>query len=246
MPYTLAMTFVDKLRAIRQKNRSCLGLRLDILADKMPLPLARVDDPLLPFAQALIDATRDLACTYILDPAFYLSEGAAGMIALERITRYVPGDIPVVLDTRFGQLGESASPHARGSFEAFRADAVTFSHRPDHYTLAAFLKYANRALFVPVDMAIEDFSSDRVGLVIDSEADLEVTTEVAVPRLIRHGVPDTIGVDRLRRLRLKLAEVDHDLIIVESDPDLVYVSRGEDFTEAVREIVARTRQALEV
>ena len=85
----------------------------------------------------------------MIDPAYYFSEGAPGLIALERITRYVPDDIPIVLDTRFGPLGDSAVHAARGAFEAFRADAVTFSVPPDPRTLDTFLNYSDRLLFVP-------------------------------------------------------------------------------------------------
>src|SRR5512140_686986 len=102
------MNFAQKLQTLQQRNHSRLGLRLDILAHAVPLPFAPIDDPMLPFAQAVIDATRDLVAAYVLDPAYYWNEGAPGMIALERITRYVLDDIPMVLDTRYGPLGGSA------------------------------------------------------------------------------------------------------------------------------------------
>lgn len=213
------MTFTDKLHAVQQHNSSRLGLRLDILANKLPLPFARTDDPMLPFAQALIDATRDLVCAYVIDPAYYLSEGAPGMIALERITRYVPDAVPIILDTRYGSLGDSAPHYARAAFEAFRADAVTFSVRPDPQTLTAFLKYSDKGLFLP------EISGDfaQAGLIVDAQRPVNAPTDNR-PRLIRHAAYQTYG----------NAIVTADSI-VESDPALIYASRRDDFAEAVRE-----------
>lgn len=214
------MDYLTKLAACSRQNRSQLGLRLDILALKMPLPFARTDDPMLPFAQAIIDVTRDLVAAYVIDPAHYFCEGAPGMIALERITRYVPDDIPIVLDTRFGPLGDSAVHAARGAFEAFRADAVTFSVPPDARTLDTFLNHAGKLLFVPGVIII----TDGLGQLIETSGDLHTST-INVPRFIRQSArPD-------KSVMLT------DTTVIESDSRLIYTSRQDDFAEAVRAAV---------
>jgi len=214
------MDYLTKLAACSRQNRSQLGLRLDILALKMPLPFARTDDPMLPFAQAIIDATRDLVAAYVIDPAYYFSEGAPGMIALERITRYVPDDIPIVLDTRFGPLGDSAVHAARGAFEAFRADAVTFSVPPDAHTLDAFLNYAGKLLFVPGVIV----TTDGLGQLIETSDDPRSAAN-DVPRFIRQIVRHDKSVALTGP------------VVIESDSSLIYTSRRDDFVEAVRAAV---------
>lgn len=214
------MDYLTKLHMCQQANHSQLGLRLDILALKMPLPFARTDDPMLPFAQALIDATHDLVAAYVIDPAYYFSEGAPGMIALERITRYVPDRIPIVLDTRYGPLGDSAPHAARGAFEAHRADAVTFSVPPDARTLDTFLNYPGKLLFMP---GISP-TSDRIGTLIETQHDWRLRSAI-VPSFIRRSAqPD-------RSVALT------GLLLFESDPHLIYTSRRDDFVEAVRAAV---------
>ncbi|MFN8596671.1 MAG: hypothetical protein U0559_10885 [Anaerolineae bacterium] len=222
------MTFTSKLHDVQWRNSSRLGLRLDILANKMPLPFARTDDPMLPFAQALIDATRDLVCAYVIDPGFYLSEGAPGVIALERITRYVPEAIPIVLDTRYGSLSDSAPHYARAAFEAFRADAVTFSTLPDSQTLATFLKYSNKALFLPE--IYNDFA--QAGLIVEAQRPVNVPTDDR-PYLIRHAAYQAHGNS------IVIANS-----IVESDPALIYTSRRDDFAEAAREATRALRDQI--
>ncbi|MBI5568122.1 MAG: hypothetical protein HY870_24720 [Chloroflexi bacterium] len=214
------MDYLTKLAARSWQNRSPLGLRLDIPAAKMPLPFARTDDAMLPFAQALIDATRDLVAAYVIDPAYYFSEGAPGMIALERITRYVPDDIPIVLDTRFGPLGDSVVHAARGAFEAFRADAVTFSVPPDPRTLDAFLNYPGKLLFVPGVI----ITADGLGQLIETGNELR-SMATGMPCLIRHAArPDkTVALTGPT--------------VIESDSRLIYASRRDDFAEAMRAAV---------
>ena len=211
------MDYSTKLAARFRQNHSHLGIRLDILAHKMPLPFARTDDAMLPFAQVLIDATHDLVAAYVIDPAYYFSEGAPGLIALERITRYVPDEVPIVLDTRFGPLGDSAIHAARGAFEAFRADAVTFSVSPDARTLDAFLNYPDKLLFVPGVIV----TADGLGLLIETGDDLP-STATDVPQYIRRAAYQPEAVELPGP------------VVIESDSHLIYASRHDDFAEAVR------------
>jgi hypothetical protein len=222
------MNFADKLYAREQHTQSQIGLRLDILAAKMPLPFARTDDPMLPFAQAIIDATRDLVAAYVIDPAYYFSEGAPGMIALERITRYVPADIPIVLDTRCGPLGDSAMPVARGAFEAFRADAITFSAPPDARTLDAFLNYPDKLLFIPGIIA----TSDQIGVLIETGEALAMSST------------NTLSLIREKAYRVGGKTAVPNLCLVESTSDLIYTSRRDDFADVLREAIQKQNSEL--
>ena len=222
------MNFADKLYAREQHTQSQIGLRLDILAAKMPLPFARTDDPMLPFAQAIIDATRDLVAAYVIDPAYYFSEGAPGMIALERITRYVPEDVPIVLDTRYGPLGDSAMPVARGAFEAFHADAITFSVPPDARTLDAFLNYPGKVLFIPGIIA----TSDQIGVLIETGEALAMSPA------------NTLSLIREKAYRVGGKTALPNLCIVESTSDLIYTSRRDDFADVLREAIQKQNSEL--
>ncbi|GIV85885.1 MAG: orotidine 5'-phosphate decarboxylase [Candidatus Roseilinea sp.] len=140
--------FIEKLAQAQHKNRSYLCIGLDIVVAHTPLPIQPYDEPMLPFARAIIEATSDLVCAYKPNLGFYLAEGAAGMIALERIVRLIPPDIPIILDGTFGDAGRTAEAYARGAFEQFRADAVTLSPYIGSDAIRPFLKYADRGVFV--------------------------------------------------------------------------------------------------
>ena len=94
------MTFREKALAAQRKNNSCLCVSLDIVPANSPISIQQYDEPMLPFARAIIEATQDVVCGYVINPAYYLAEGAAGMVALERIVRAVPHDLPLICDAR--------------------------------------------------------------------------------------------------------------------------------------------------
>jgi len=142
------MTFLEKLADAQARNDSWLCLGLDPGPGKMPLPLHTEDDPLLPFNRVIIDATADLVCAYKPNLAFYLAEGAAGMIALERTMAYIPRHIPIILDGKFGDIGSTAEMIARGAFETWGADAVTVNPYVGEDGVAPFLKWPDQAAFV--------------------------------------------------------------------------------------------------
>jgi len=142
------MKFEEKLVAAQRRNNSWLCVGLDIVASKMPLPLQKMDEPVLLFAREIIDATKDLVCAFKPNLGFFLAEGAAGIVALERLIHCVPPAIPVILDAKFGDIGSTAEQYARGAFEAFHADAVTLSPYVGADAIKPFLTYADKGVFV--------------------------------------------------------------------------------------------------
>jgi hypothetical protein len=117
------MDFIDKWQAVQTAHQSKLVIGLAPRLEKMPAPIARYDDPFLPFGRAVIEATADLACGYALDLASYLALGAAGAIALERTIPVIPRELPVILHGAF------ATPdYAQVAFDSpFAVDAVTLA-----------------------------------------------------------------------------------------------------------------------
>jgi orotidine-5'-phosphate decarboxylase len=140
--------FLAKLMRAQHAHRSCVCLRLDIIVAYTPLPVQMYDEPMLPFARAIIEATQDLVCAYQFNLAYYLAEGAAGMVALERITRLVPNEIPIILGGTFCAAGAMAEAYARCAFEQFRADAVTLFPYLGSDAVRPYLKRADRAAFI--------------------------------------------------------------------------------------------------
>ncbi len=119
------MNYLEKLKTAQEKNSSWLCIGLDPQPDKLPLPAMKWDEPVLPFNQAIIDATADLVCAYKPNLGFYLQWGAAGVIALERTIAYIPKHIPVILDCKTGDIGHTQAAWALGVLDGWGVDAIT-------------------------------------------------------------------------------------------------------------------------
>jgi orotidine-5'-phosphate decarboxylase len=141
-------TFLDKLQAAQTTNNSWMCIGLDPLVAKMPAPMAKYDDPFLPFLKSVVDVTSDLVCAYKPNMGFFLALGAGGVIALERIIAYVPDEIPVILDAKLNDIGHTAQAYAQGAFEALGVDGVTVNPYLGKDGVAPFLSYPEKAAFV--------------------------------------------------------------------------------------------------
>ncbi|MDX1613608.1 MAG: orotidine-5'-phosphate decarboxylase [Candidatus Promineifilaceae bacterium] len=119
------MRYLEKLAAAQQDNNSWLCVGLDPQPERLPLPAAKWDEPVLPFNKAIIDATVDLVCAYKPNLGFYLQWGAAGVIALERTIAYIPAHIPIIIDCKTGDIGHTQAAWAIGLLDYWKVDAVT-------------------------------------------------------------------------------------------------------------------------
>ncbi|MFN3929365.1 MAG: hypothetical protein ACK4OK_07000, partial [Thermoflexus sp.] len=138
--------FWGKLQKAQQERRTRLGLTLPIRLDRMPAPMLRVDDPVFPFGRIIVDTVGERVCAYAIPAMFFLAEGAAGMVAMERLMRYLPNSIPILLDLRWRDPG-SAERCARAAFDVWGADAVTVAPEFPAEAARAFAAYRGGAVF---------------------------------------------------------------------------------------------------
>ncbi|MCP4426828.1 MAG: orotidine-5'-phosphate decarboxylase [Chloroflexi bacterium] len=119
------MNYLEKLKAVQERNQSWLCVGLDPDPIRLRVDALKWDEPILPFNKAIIDATADLVCAYKPNLGFYLQWGAAGVIALERTVAYIPDHIPVIIDCKTGDIGHTQAAWAAGLFDEWGVDAVT-------------------------------------------------------------------------------------------------------------------------
>ena len=127
-------------------SRICVGLDTD--RTRLPESAAGETDPIYSFNCAVIDATIDLVCCYKPNTAFYEAEGLAGLKALEGTIRYIDGRVPVILDAKRGDIGNTARNYARAAFEWLGADAVTVNPYLGFDSVEPFLEYPDKGIFV--------------------------------------------------------------------------------------------------
>jgi len=133
------MKFREKYRVIAKKNKSLLCVGLDNSdADSMI---------------RIIEATQDLVCAYKPNSAFYEAGGATGIENLRKVCAYIQmnyPEIPIILDAKRGDIGNTNEQYARFAFEYLQADAVTLHPYQGLGALSPFEKYTDKGLIALV------------------------------------------------------------------------------------------------
>jgi orotidine-5'-phosphate decarboxylase len=143
------MKFLEQLQAAWARNDSLVCVGLDPELEKFPTELAGVASPIFQFNRAIIDATADLVCAYKPQFAHYAAYEAEDQLerTIEYIHQHHPG-IPVILDSKRGDVGNTANRYAIEAFERYGADAVTVNPYLGSDSLEPFLAYADRGVIV--------------------------------------------------------------------------------------------------
>lgn len=122
------MNFAQKLKNIVKKNNSLLCIGLDSELEKLPKHLLKSSDPIFDFNKAIIDATFNLVCAYKPNIAFYEAYGIEGLKSLKKTIEYLKKtypQIPIILDAKRADIGNTARMYAKAIFEYWEADATT-------------------------------------------------------------------------------------------------------------------------
>jgi orotidine-5'-phosphate decarboxylase len=141
-------TFKEKLLSAARKNKSWLCVGLDPDPSQIPEHLGRDIEGVIKFNRSVIESTTDLVCAYKPNAAFYESLGPKGWEALIETAKAIPEHIPLILDFKRGDIGNTARMYARAAFEIIGADAVTVNPYMGTDSLQPFLDYADKGVFV--------------------------------------------------------------------------------------------------
>jgi orotidine-5'-phosphate decarboxylase len=142
------MKFIDKLTNAAQHNRSWLCVGLDPDLNKLPNSLPKNIDGISKFLKEIIDSTNDIVCAYKPNSAFYERFGAEGVTLLKEIIDYIPKNIPVILDAKRGDIGNTSKMYAVSAFEHLEADALTVNPYMGYDCIKPFIDYQDKGVFI--------------------------------------------------------------------------------------------------
>lgn len=135
------MTFRDKLEQRISATGSNLCVGLDIRADQAD----QVTEKLI---LQIIEETLPYAAAYKPNSAYFEALGWRGMKLLEDVLKQIPKDVPVVLDVKRGDIGETQGYYAKAAYDQLDVDAVTLNPYMGRDTLEPFLKYADKGIYL--------------------------------------------------------------------------------------------------
>jgi orotidine-5'-phosphate decarboxylase len=141
--------FIDNLARSWERSNSLVCVGLDPEIERFPRHIAEQPSPIFQFNKAIIDATADLVCAYKPQFAHYAAYEAEDQLerTIEYIHRSYPG-IPVILDSKRGDVGNTAERYAIEAFERYGADAVTVNPYLGSDSLEPFLKHADKGVII--------------------------------------------------------------------------------------------------
>lgn len=135
------MTFLDKLNQRIATTGSNLCVGLDVRAEN-------AEDTTKRWILDVIEQTAPYAAAFKPNSAYFEALGWRGMKMLEEILREIPREIPIVLDVKRGDIGETQGYYAKACFDILQADAVTLNPYMGRDTLEPFLKYTDKGLYL--------------------------------------------------------------------------------------------------
>lgn len=143
------MAFLSMLAGAQARHDSLLCVGLD--PDPSRFPGNWVNDParIGHFCATVVNATKDLACCFKPQIAYFAAHGAEGQLEwlIDYIHRNVP-DVPVILDAKRGDIGATAEQYAREAFVRYKADAVTLSPFLGLDSIEPYMKYDGKGLIL--------------------------------------------------------------------------------------------------
>ncbi len=161
-------SFIDKLKQKWSEGKFvCVGLDTDF--SKIPQPVKdkaknlkppdwqpnidlSVEAAVYEFNKAIIDSTHDLVCAYKINSAFYEAESQTWEAMLNTfmyIQRTYP-EIPVILDAKRADIGNTNKGYVKMAFETLKADAITVHPYLGKESLDDFLNQEDKGIIVLV------------------------------------------------------------------------------------------------
>ena len=143
------MSFLDQVNQAIEQNNSLVCVGLDPLPERFPEKFKNNPHAIFEFNKHIIDCTADLVCAYKPQIAHYHALQAEDQLAqtINYIHQTYP-TIPVILDSKRGDIGSTAERYAKEAFNRYGADAVTVNPYMGSDTIKPFTRYKNKGVIV--------------------------------------------------------------------------------------------------
>lgn len=143
------MTFMEMLGNAWKVNNTLVCVGLDPDPKKMPPCVLDEKYPVFAFNKAIVDATKHAVCAYKPQAAMYagMDADAELKMTIDYIHETAP-EVPVILDAKRADIGNTTAMYAKEAFERYRADAVTVNPYMGMDALKPFLDCADKGVIV--------------------------------------------------------------------------------------------------
>ena len=265
-------SFFRRVMFASERNNSmlCVGL------DPNPEMITGYMDSkefLYDFLVPIIDATSDLVCAYKPNIAFFEAMGISGLKQLRKVIDYIrklPMDIPIILDAKRNDIGNTARAYARAAFDDLEVDAITVNPYMGRDSLMPFIEREERGILVLCLTSNPGYADFEKGLIDGKPLFLHVAEKAAQwnmheniglvvgathpeeAALVRDAAGDLpflvpgIGAQGGdARMIMKVAVTNSGIIpIVNSSRGILFAGKGPDYAGFARKAAIKTRNKL--
>jgi orotidine-5'-phosphate decarboxylase len=254
----------------------CVGLDPDLA--KIPKCIPPMDGAhrLYLFNRAIIQATHDLVCAFKPNVAMYEKYGEAGWAALRSTIEFaheVCPEVPVILDAKRGDIGNTNEGYVIGSFGQLNADAITLHPYLGQEAMQPFLDQKDKGSIVLCRTSNKGAGEFQDLIVLDSGQKMfeRVARNVATQWNVNGNCCVVVGAtypQELSHVRQIVGDMPilipgigaqgGDLeatvkngkdsrgrgMIINSSRGIIFASNGDDFAEAARRETLALRDAI--
>lgn len=139
-------SFNARLAASAKRAGSWLCVGID--PDPAHYPAGLTEEDTLEFCLGIVEATADVACAVKPNAAFFEALGPIGDEALNALVERMPPGLPVILDGKRNDIGNTATKYAEAAFEVLGVDAVTVTPYLGRDTVEPFAAYEDKGVFL--------------------------------------------------------------------------------------------------
>jgi len=136
------MTYAERLqvRIAKTGSRLCVGLD--------PRPGDGGPSFARNFLKQVIEETEPWAAAYKPNMAYFEAMGIEGIRLLEDLLSEMPADVPVILDAKRSDIGETQKYYAQGYFGGWNVDAVTLNPFLGYDSIEPFLDFEGKGIYL--------------------------------------------------------------------------------------------------
>jgi len=127
-------------RIAQTGSRLCVGLD--------PGPGAGGPTAARELLRRVIDETAAYAAAFKPNMAYFEAMGIAGIELLEELLATIPAEVPVILDAKRSDIGETQKYYAQGYFARWNVAAVTLNPFLGYDSLEPFLDWEGKAVYL--------------------------------------------------------------------------------------------------
>ncbi|AGF48983.1 orotidine-5'-phosphate decarboxylase [Candidatus Kinetoplastidibacterium galati] len=143
------MKFIKKIEQSCDRNNSLLQVGLDPDPKRFPKELAGNKKSIFEFCKGIIEATAEYISSVKMQIAYFSAYRAEE--ELEEICAYIRSNypyLPIILDSKRGDIGDTSEKYAIEAFERYKADALTVNPFMGLDSIEPYLEWEDRGVLV--------------------------------------------------------------------------------------------------